>query len=537
MAIVLLALAAIVGCATGVTAQAPSPAADFLKPDPTAPCAPALRDELNAIRPSDLAAHDRFLASPALEGRGLGSRGLEVAAEYVAATFRLAGLEPSAGTGHAYVQLVPLRQIARPTGTLTVGCAGRSITLTGGRGCLLPHLAPQVISAPVVFAGYGITERDLGRDDLRGLDLRGKAVLLYGTVPPGARWKTPDLRARYAAEDPEDRYVTRLEELEKAGAVMLIAIEADVPKAIAAEKPGVPYFVSPERDDEDRLPALVRISAAEGRAILARAGLDAAHPERLAGAALAGVRATLRIEGKVVSAPSRNVVGVLEGSDRRLRDEAVIIGAHYDHLGRDGGEIFPGADDNASGVAALLTIARVMAASPYRPKRTIIFAAWTGEEAAHFGSRHYVRHPLWPLRRTTAYLNLDMIGHPWTMKEISRLVNDSGLPDGKAFLADVRPETFIEPGVAELAAPDLGPILARAGGVTGLTLHLDRTSGRHGGSDYRSFALRGIPFIRFFGNFFADYHKPGDTPDRLDPAQMARVARLACATAFMLADR
>lgn len=528
----LLAVAAYLACANGVFAQTPSPA-DFLKPDPAASCPPALRDDLNAIRPSDLAAHVRFLASRALGGRGLGSPGLEAAAEYVAASFRLTGLQPPSRIAPSYDQKVPLNRVSHPSGTLTIA----PLTLVGGRACLLPHLAPQVISAPVVFAGYGVTERALGREDFRGLDLRGKAVLIYGTVPPGERWKKSDLKSRYAAEDFEDRYASRLEELGKAGAAMLIAIEDDLPKAIKAEKPGGPYFVSPERDEEDRVPALVRIGAADGRAILARAGRDASHPERLSCGALAGTRATLRIAGTIASVPGRNVIGVLEGSDSRLRDEAVIIGAHYDHLGSSDAKIYPGADDNASGVSALLTIARVMAASPHRPKRTIVFAAWTGEEAAHFGSRHYVRHPLWPLRRTTAYLNLDMIGHPWTTKEITQLVNDSGLADGKTFLADVRAEDFIEPGVAEQAAPDLAPVLAQAGSVTGLTLHVDRTSGRHGGSDYRSFALRGIPFIRFFGNFFPDYHKPGDTPERLDPAQMTRVARLACATLFMLADR
>ena len=100
------------------------------------------------------------------------------------------------------------------------------------------------------------------------------------------------------------------------------------------------------------------------------------------------------------------------GTDPVLRDHAVVIGAHVDHLGRSGDTIYPGADDNASGVAALLEMARAFASSPVKPKRSLAFAFWTGEEEGKLGSGYYVRHPHWPLERTAVYLNLDMIGHP-----------------------------------------------------------------------------------------------------------------------------
>lgn len=188
-------------------------------------------------------------------------------------------------------------------------------------------------------------------------------------------------------------------------------------------------------------------------------------------------------------------------------------------------------------MSALLAIARAMATSPLRPRRTVVFAAWTGEEMGHFGSRHYMRHPLWPLDKTAAYLNLDMIAHPWTEAEIRTLVNGSGLRDGEAWMRGIRACDFVEAGVADWAAGALAPVLASASTATGLTLHIDRTSGRHGGSDYRSFALRGVPFVRFFGSYFPDYHKPGDRPERLDAGQIERMARLACATVWLLANR
>jgi Zn-dependent M28 family amino/carboxypeptidase len=147
-----------------------------------------------------------------------------------------------------------------------------------------------------------------------------------------------------------------------------------------------------------------------------------------------------------------------------------------------------------------------------------------------------VRHPLWPLAHTVAYVNLDMIGHPWLPGEIRKLVTDSGLPDGDAFLSGIKPAEFAEPGLP-VDAPDLAAALRWAGPATGMTLHLDRTDGTRGGSDYRDFARARVPFIRFFGNFFPAYHEPGDTAEALDPAQVQRMARLAFAAAWRLAER
>jgi Zn-dependent M28 family amino/carboxypeptidase len=143
---------------------------------------------------------------------------------------------------------------------------------------------------------------------------------------------------------------------------------------------------------------------------------------------------------------------------------------------------------------------------------------------------------VWPLAKTTAYLNLDMIAHPWTAEEIKQLVADTGLEDGAAYLAKVKPAEFLELGVAD-TAPQLDPVLVRAARGLGLGLHLDRTDGKSGGSDYRAFAWQGVPFVRFFGNFFPGYHEATDTADKLDPEQPLRMARLALAAAWLLADR
>jgi hypothetical protein len=129
-----------------------------------------------------------------------------------------------------------------------------------------------------------------------------------------------------------------------------------------------------------------------------------------------------------------------------------------------------------------------------------------------------------------------MIGHAWSPEEIRKLVADSKMKDADLFLDGLKPVDFAEPGVADFA-PDLGPVLARAAHGTGISLHLDRTPGIHGGSDYRAFARARIPFLRFFGNFFKGYHGPGDTPEGVDAREIEKTARLALATAWLLADR
>ncbi len=399
-------------------------------------------------------------------------------------------------------------------------------------------MAPQSITAPVVFAGYGIREPGLGHDDYRGLDVRGRIVLLFAGLPTGPEWEDAKLQTRWNDEDTDNRYVARLELARDLGAVAVLTIERE----------GWSEKLDDGREAIRRffLPVDAAASAAEGPPLavgsvaLAEALLGAsavtgpsmpAAPHGL----LPGVTATIGASGGERLLDSRNVVGVIPGADPALRDEVVMIGAHLDHLGRTGGVIFPGADDNASGSAALLEIAKAFAASPVRPKRTLAFAFWTGEEEGKFGSGHYVRHPVWPLERTT-YLNLDMIGHPWLPEEIAKLLADTGLEQGREALTAIDSVDFIELGLPA-GLPELDAALRRAAVGTGLALHFDRTDGRFGGSDYRDFARAGVPFIRFFGNFHPAYHEPGDTAESLDSEQVQRVARLALATAWLLADR
>ena len=211
----------------------------------------------------------------------------------------------------------------------------------------------------------------------------------------------------------------------------------------------------------------------------------------------------------------RNVVGILEGADARLRSEAVVFGAHFDHVGRGEGprgsapprgEIHNGADDNASGTAALLELAEAFSRAPAR--RTLVFAWFSGEEKGLFGSQHYVRSPAFPLKETVAMLNLDMIGR-------SR--------EGYLFVGGVG------------TSPEWPPIVERASEPEGL--HLETAEGGRAPSDNTPFYEKGIPVLFLFTNIHEDYHGPGDDAEKIDYAAEERIVRAAWRMGAEVANR
>ena len=544
--LLLLAGCTIVLAASLGVAQVPgSPTADFVWPDRAAKLPPAASALVESVRVPALGAHIAFLASPGMEGRGLQTRGLDAAAEYIASTLALAGVPPftppakGGAVTASYFHPVPLREISHATGRVTIeskrGPSTSSRVFLAGVDALFPEIAPQTLSAPVVFAGYGIRETKPSRDDYQGLDVSGKVVVLLAGLPPQKEWQAANLVSRYGAESGRARFAAKAALAASLGARAVIAIEGPEFTATVLtpgdEGPAATYYLSHEQGDPP--PPVIRVSQAVGEALLGQAGPGRAAAPR----ALEGMTVTVEVSATERLVQSRNVVAMVPGADPRLRDEAIVVGAHMDHLGRAASGYYPGADDNASGTAALLEMARAFAGSPAKPKRTIIFAFWTGEEEGHLGSVHYVRHPLWPLDRTAVYLNLDMIGHPWTQAELQALVAESKLPRGEEFLAKVKPTEFVELGVADWAVADLGPVLAQAARGVGLALHFDATDGKNGGSDYRDFARHARPFVRFFGNYFDGYHEPTDTVEKLDVSQVLKMARLATAAAWLFADR
>lgn len=525
---------------TALLAQTPPAGSDFT--DGTlVPFDEPLATAVQKVRGPMIAAHLELLASPAMEGRGLDSRGLDAATGYAAAVLRLAGIQPYGDADGSWYQRVPLRKIAGTTGTVEIERKQGELTAThvfaNGVDALFAAIPPQTLRAPVVFAGYGIREQKLAWDDYAGLDVRGRVVMIVAGLPSGAAWQNDAMRERYGSRSTRERFAAKLELARSLGAAAVLAIEDEGFGASMAENVAdeARAFLAYDHEPGHEAPALIRVSRSVACAVIGEDALDAVLKGEARRPAPSGAVATIRVGGTETLTVSRNVLGILPGSDPKFRDEAVVLGAHIDHLGIVNGVLHPGADDNASGTAALLEIAKTFAALETKPKRTLIFAFWTGEEEGRFGSDYYVAHPRWPLARTVANVNLDMIAHPWLPAEIRKLVADNNVPDAESYLAKALPGIFVEPGLPR-GVPALEEAVRRSAAGNGLAMHLDWTDGKHGGSDYRGFARRGIPFLRFFGNFHPDYHKPGDTADRLDPAQIERVARFAFAAAWQLAN-
>lgn len=495
-------------------------AQDFIRVVHPEPLPASLAAAVDGLDHLHLERHLAFLTAPRQEGRGLGTRGLERTARYLQRQLEACGLPP---LGPDYRQRVPLRATRPSGGRLHLEAGSHHLRFEAGQDLVLPPVEPGVLSLPWVFAGRAIREPGLGHDDFQGLEVRGRAVVFLGSLPEGATWRRPDLQERYASPRRADRYDSRLALLESLGARAAIALEDDLAARLAAgQETALPYVLAARGVSRQGEPPLIRLALRQGL----RSLLESHRQGRV----------TLTTQGRVQPLVSVNVLARLDGSDPNLRGEAILLGAHMDHLGQPKGVLHPGADDNASGVSALLEIARVLATSPHRPKRTLLFAFWTGEEEGKFGSGHYTRHPRWSLGATKAYINLDMIGHPWTPADLQALAGDTRSPAPAGFLAGLDPRWFAEPGLS-IGHPELGLALAQAGRGTGMSLHLDWTDGRNGGSDYRDFARLGVPILRFFGSYFPEYHRPGDTLEQLDTAQVHRMARLILATAWLLANR
>ncbi len=440
----------------------------------------------------------RILAAPEMDGRASGTAGAARAARHVADVFQAAGLAPRGDNG-TYLQAfgVPTG-IALGASTYFIIHAPAAKTLVLGRDWTpLAVSADGVEESAVVFAGYGITAPDLGWDDYAGLDVRGKLVLVLTEDPrpadPASPFRRPDA---YHYSERSHKIIN--------------AREHGARGVLLAARPG----------SRDELPALAGVSQpfsilaafvtrAVADALLAPGGRRLADVAATIDAGFSpqsfplAVRARLEVLLLRQRGTAANVVAALPGTDPRLREEAIVIGAHYDHLGHggegslapDAGAMHPGADDNASGTAAVLGLARAFAAGGGAP-RTLVFVAFAGEEMGLLGSTHYVHHPAHPSARTVLMVNLDMVGR---------------LRDRKLYVGGVDSGT----GLREVAQAARGP------------LDLQLRADPFGPSDHTAFYTAGVPVLFLFTGAHADYHRPGDTWDKIDGAGLEAVTAFA----------
>jgi Zn-dependent M28 family amino/carboxypeptidase len=236
-----------------------------------------------------------------------------------------------------------------------------------------------------------------------------------------------------------------------------------------------------------------------------------------------------RLEEQLVQC--RNVLGFIEGSDPELKNEVVVIGAHLDHLGKRGDYIFNGADDNGSGSVAVMEVAHAFAVNPVKPKRSVLFALWTGEEKGLLGSRHYTLHPFFPLGKTVAYINLDMVSREWTMERLLMAAKRFGMdiPEG------VDPAKFFSLQLCR--TPGIKDALKENNRYVGLHIFFRESDRGSGGSDHASFSSQKVPWAAFFGAMTDDYHHATDSHEKVNLTLIEKAARLTWLTVFSLADR
>ncbi len=489
---------------------------------------------------AQLRADTRFLASDLLEGRRAGTRGYDLAAEYVAS--RLAILGVAAGGDGGYFQPLRLREVT-PDSTAT------SAELSD------PALAEAVrvpdsaivnvdlgrldldLAGRMTYVGKGVCDPDSGRDDAAGADLTGRfAVVLAGVAEglPAARAAVrSDNAAKWAC-------------VAKRGAIGLVLLRTrkatTLPWAstIASYRTGTMGLLDGDTARSRSIPApILVLDTPAAHAALKAAGRDLDTEEARAATGkvepfeLPGTL-RLRYRARARDVVSANVIGRIEGADPRLAREAVVISAHLDHLGVDGsGAIRNGAIDNATGIGQLLAVARALTAQPRPPRRTVILLATTGEELGLLGAEGFAAHPLWPIDRIVANINIDQTGMMWPIVDVvadgaerSSLAGPVARATAALGLA-VSPDPVAEQGF--FLRSDQAPF-ARAGVPS--MIFRPGFRDRSGGSDHNR-AL----FTRWRGSA---YHSPLDKIDQRDPpidfASGITMARLIYLTAVDVAN-
>lgn len=467
----------------------------------------------STITVEDLKKHLYIVAGAEMEGRETATEGQKKAAAYIEAHFRSLGLTP--GNGSSYQQVYPVFQDSLVNAGIEIN--GRKFEINKDFAITNAYTS-TLFGSEVVFVGYGIS--DSTRDDYAGVNARGKIVLVLAGAPPQA-----NAAANTGGRRSFNPFALQ-EAAMKNGAVAILQVQSGFPRRTGGNGRGNMYVNGFRRTI---YPNTFTISDSVAAAIMgedytpARDAMKNGNPVAktyTANIMLDYAKVTKKLE-------SSNVIGFLEGSD--LKDEYLVITAHYDHLGkRDEKTIFYGADDDGSGTVGVLELAEAFVkakAAGKGPRRSIIFMTVSGEEKGLWGSAYYAEHPTYPLEKTTADLNIDMIGRI----------------DPKRKNGDSTNYVYVV-GDDKLSS-DLKPI-SEAVNKKYTKMELDYkyndpkdTERIYFRSDHYNFARKGVPIIFYFNGTHADYHRPTDTPDKIDYVQMAKRAQLVFYTAWEMANR
>lgn len=497
------------------------PLKNFSIVNETQPVQTKVKEGFDSIKSGDAVAYLRYISSDLLEGRETATPGYELAAHYVASLFEKWGIKPAgdqerprmgmrgmvppqkpaAEVRRSYFQNIAFIERLSAENQATIdwqkGQQKKSKTFKPNEDYFSSFFRMQTSSltwtAPVVFVGYGIQEPSIKFDEYKNIDVKGKFVMMLSEAPrkddPESPFNQGNLKEKYNPPQPAMMRMRLPSSSPKfslprdlgAEGILLVDNSPDENPSIALSNltsqrinderpifPGFRRWLSPVENiggqaRGDSIPT-IQISQDMANYIL---GLVETDLETLKGKiegtlqsqsqVLQGVTLTLenRTETKLVN--SMNVLGYLEGTDPELKDEAIVIGAHLDHLGRRGDYIFNGADDNGSGSVGVLEIAEAFTTNPVKPKRSIIFALWTAEEKGLNGSRYYVAHPF---MKTAVYVNLDMISRAYTQELLDNRFRRMGKEAAKQVLDKVDPEKYVR-AASDAKTPELANFSVR----------------------------------------------------------------------------
>jgi hypothetical protein len=462
-----------------------------------------------------LMSHVRFIASELFEGRLAGQNGDVLAERYIQALYEQTGLQPLPALDD-FRQGFTINETSLDRDKTYLGLKAKGKTtffkLDREVFYLVQRTSDITISAPVVFAGFGITAPEYDYDDYAGIDVEGKIVLILSGEPGG-----PDRSDKFRGRAPTRHSFARAKEAAArshgaAGVVLVTAGEGpdydqSLPRRYAREM-AQPYFSL--EGEEAKIPVFYATRPV-ARAILEGSGIDPNQRRdninqqiKPASSAVTGKEVVLNVRLASVTGKSvANVIGYLEGSDPALKEEFIVVAAHHDHLGRGaGGEVYYGADDNASGVAGLLEIARIFGTGGDRLSRSLLFVSFCAEEQGLLGDKYFADHLPIPREAVRVLINLDMIGRN----------NMDKAENGNMFIVFTSAQT-----------PALEKIVRSEAKALDQDVRVAPYVRFHGNSDHIVFHDQRVPVIYYFSGFHSDYSRPTDTTDRIIPSKIVKV--------------
>jgi hypothetical protein len=464
---------------------------------------------VGSIRAEGLRQKLTYFASEKFKGRGNGTPELNMAADYIAGIFEKNGLKPSGDAGTYFQHFDIYSSRLGPKNELHVrDAAGGEMNLKS-RTDFIPELwsVSGEVSAPLELIDEG----------------RPGAAAVKGKI-------AVELEDRIVSDDPEfPADATEGKKLENEGAIGVIIVQSlgdrnrgriaamadnfrdDLPVRLT-------QMASVDTPNYPQIP-VVMLSADSGRQLIAELGKPQAPSS-----------ATMTIDVQRNIHHTQNVVALVEGSDPTLKNEVLVVGAHYDHDGEAYGQIWYGADDNGSGTVALLEIAEAFGPGAPHPARSVLLCAWAGEEKGEFGSRFYTSHPVFPLNKTVAMFQMDMIGR----NEEHAANRGQQVPEERA--SDNANSLNV---LGTAFSPELKTLISRENSEVRLNLKFRYDFSAEDlmrRSDQWSFMQKGVPGIFFFTGLHPDYHTPRDTPDKINYPKLEKVTRLVYLSAVQLAN-